>query len=138
MSILNLSSLGKIFNTSSKKGSGKKSISEKMNRKLALDSLEARVLLSVTPNNASELLVNTEYSTNQSTYTNGNAISVDDDGDYVVTWTRGDNIYKDTTYGNVGWFTQDDELVFFTDRNFIDGNYTDDLGQTHDIELVPY
>ena len=63
MSILNLSSLSKIFNASSKKGSGKKSISEKMNRKLALDSLEARVLLSVTPNNASELLVNTEYST---------------------------------------------------------------------------
>jgi len=137
MSILNLSSLRKIFNASSKKGS-KKSITEKMNRKLAVDSLEARVLMTVTPNNTAEILVNTEYSTNQTTYTNGNAVAMDDDGDYVVTWTRGDNIYKDTTYGNVGWYNQEGELVFFTDRNFIDGNYTDDLGVTHDIELTPY
>ncbi|MBR0193436.1 MAG: trypsin-like serine protease [Thermoguttaceae bacterium] len=138
MSILNLSSLSKIFNASSKKRSGKKSISEKLNRKLALDSLEARVLLSVTPNTVSEIIVNTEYSTNQTTYTNGNAVAIDDDGDYVATWTRGDNIYKDTTYGNVGWYTEEGELVFYTDRNYIDGNYTDDKGETHDVTLVAY
>ncbi|MDO4628363.1 MAG: trypsin-like serine protease, partial [Planctomycetia bacterium] len=121
MSLMNLSSLRVLFPGSTKKSVSKKSVSEKMNRKLALDSLEARVLLSVTPNTSYDVLVNTEYSADQSTNSNGNSVAVDSDGDFVVTWTRGDNIYKDSR-GMVGW-TDADGDHFYTDRHFIDGTY---------------
>ncbi|MBQ4142589.1 MAG: trypsin-like serine protease [Thermoguttaceae bacterium] len=137
MSLLNLSSLREVFAASAKKAS-QKNTPQKLSRKLAMDSLEDRILLSVTPNTPTDILVNTEYSENQTTEANGNIVAVDADGDFVAVWTRGDNIYRNTANRNVGWYDQDGQLHLFTDRNYIDGFYVNDLGQQINVDLEAY
>lgn len=134
MSILNLSSLRDFFAVAPKKNSHRKSVSERCSRKLALDSLEARILLSVTPNTTSDILVNTEYSAVQDTNANGNSVAVDADGDFVVTWTRTDYIFRDASR-NVGWYDSNDNLTFYTAQNFIDGYYLNENGQRVNVNL---
>ena len=134
MSILNLSSLRDFFAVAPKKTSHKKSVSEKCSRKLALDSLEARILLSVTPNTATDILVNTEYSAIQDTDANGNSIAVDADGDFVATWTRTDYIFRDRSR-NVGWYDSNDNLTFYTAQNYIDGFYINENGEKVNVNL---
>ncbi|MDO4574549.1 MAG: trypsin-like serine protease [Planctomycetia bacterium] len=95
MSLFNMSSLRGILSNFGKTGK-KASKSEQLKRHLALDTLEDRVLLTVTPSTVFDIQVNQAVSTNQSTETNGNAIAVDDDGDIVVTWTRTDTVYQYT------------------------------------------
>ncbi|MDO4569026.1 MAG: trypsin-like serine protease [Planctomycetia bacterium] len=132
--------------TASKKASEK---SQKLERRLAVDSLEERVLLSVTPNTPYDVLVNTEYSENQTTETNGNCIAIDEDGDFVVVWTRGDNVYRAThrsafdngqTFykGEIGWYDSEGEIHLFTDRDFINGYIVTDLGVRVEVELESY
>lgn len=138
MSLLNLSSLRGLFAGSSKKSShAVSSVEKKLNRKLAVDSLEDRILLSVSPNTATDILVNTEYSANQTTSANGNCVAVDADGDFVVTWTRGDNVYRDASR-NVGWYDSNNELHLYTDRDYINQRYTNENGRDIRVTLTPY
>ncbi|MDO4584168.1 MAG: hypothetical protein Q4D62_08715 [Planctomycetia bacterium] len=97
MSLFNMSSLRGFIPGLGKKGKTKgatASKSEQLKRHLALDSLEDRILLSITPNTSYDILVNQQYSQNQTTETSGNPVAIDDDGDIVAVWTRGENVYK--------------------------------------------
>jgi hypothetical protein len=59
---------------------------ERRGRTLAIDPLESRCLLSVTPADLSAIIVNQTYGSAQSTNT-AHSVAVDNAGDFVVTWT---------------------------------------------------
>ena len=58
---------------------------------LQIDPLESRYLLSVTPANLTALIVNQTYGLDQTT-TTANSVAGDDSGDFVVAWSRLDNV----------------------------------------------
>jgi hypothetical protein len=59
-------------------------------RALAIDPLESRCLLSVTPSNLSAIIVNQTFGSAQST-TTAHSVAMDNAGDFLVTWTRTDS-----------------------------------------------
>ena len=76
-------------------------------RRLLLDPLEERQLLSVSPADYTDILVNETVSEDQITLTSTNqygtagwdtaeSMAMDDDGDFVVTWTRYDPVYDES------------------------------------------
>ncbi|MCX7425797.1 MAG: hypothetical protein NTW96_09295, partial [Planctomycetia bacterium] len=66
-------------------------VSERCYRRLLVDPLEQRQLLSVTPASVKDILVNELYAVDQSTIA-GQSLAADNDGDFVVTWTRYDDV----------------------------------------------
>ena len=62
-------------------------------RRLQIDPLEERQLLSVTPANVDDMLVSQEVNDLQTTLP-ARSIAVDNDGDFVVTWTRYDEVFQ--------------------------------------------
>ena len=66
--------------------------SERRNgRLLRIDELEKRCLLSVTPGDLSAVIVNQTFGAGQST-TTAHSVASDNNGDFVVTWTRTDSL----------------------------------------------
>jgi subtilisin-like proprotein convertase family protein len=76
-------------------------------RRLSLDPLEERQLLSVSPADYTDVLINETVSEDQITLTSTNqygstgwdtaeSMAMDDDGDFVVTWTRYDPVYDES------------------------------------------
>lgn len=128
MSLFNMSSLRGLIPGFGKKSGTKgaaASKSEQLKRHLALDSLEDRILLSITPNTSYDILVNEQYSQNQSTETSGNPVAIDDDGDIVAVWTRGDNVYKFVSDSDVRYSTEvDGRELYIADGcvGFLDKN----------------
>jgi hypothetical protein len=60
-------------------------------RRLTVDPLEERQLLSLTVADYQDILVTESYSTSQQTLA-GQSTAVDNDGDFVVVWTRQDTV----------------------------------------------
>ncbi len=69
------------------RASKKRSFDLQRGRMLAIDPLESRCLLSVTPATLSAIVVNQTYGAAQSTNT-AHSVAVDNSGDFVVAWTR--------------------------------------------------
>jgi len=69
------------------RASQKRNFDLQRGRRLAIDPLEARCLLSVAPSTLSAVIVNQTYGAAQSTNT-AHSVAVDNSGDFVVTWTR--------------------------------------------------
>ncbi|HUT91971.1 MAG TPA: proprotein convertase P-domain-containing protein [Thermoguttaceae bacterium] len=63
-------------------------------RRLTVDPLEERVLLSVVPADYDDVLVNQYVGTEQQGTTASQSVAVDNDGDFVVVWTRYDDVLK--------------------------------------------
>ena len=66
-------------------------------RPLAVDPLEERVLLSVAPADWDDVLVNQITTTEQQGTVHANSVAVDHDGDFVVAWTRYDEVLDPTS-----------------------------------------
>ena len=61
-------------------------------RSLLVDPLEERQLLSVSPADWTDVLVNQVVSENQQQMVAGQSLAMDNDGDFVVVWTRFDEV----------------------------------------------
>ena len=98
-----------------------RSVTERVFRHLAIDPLEQRQLLSVSAGNVNDILVN-ETLGYQGTVS-GQSIAVDNDGDFVVTWTRNDPVYD--KFGNpvVDYETGD----YMSDSNIYARYFTDEV-----------
>ena len=90
-------------------------------RPLGIDPLEDRVLLSVSPADLTAIIVNQTFGAAQTTVT-GHSVASDSNGDFVVTWTRTDNVLNsngntvtDPTTGNP-MTVQDVYGRYFTDE----------------------
>ena len=112
-------------------------------RHLALDPLEERQLLSVTPADFMDTLVNQTVSEDEilfathgrygSNWDTPQSMAMDDDGDFVVTWTRYDNFVDPTTGQTVRnanvyarYFTDEVQRISVPDElveNNVDGEY---------------
>ena len=73
-----------------KRGARKRGFHSSGTRVLAIDPLESRCLLSVTPSDLSAIIVNQTFGGAQSTST-AHSVATDNSGDFVVTWTRTDS-----------------------------------------------
>ncbi len=60
-------------------------------RRLRIDELESRCLLSITPADLSAVIVNQTFGATQTT-TAAHSVASDNSGDFVVTWTREDSV----------------------------------------------
>ena len=69
------------------RASQKRNFDLQRGRRLAIDPLESRCLLSVTPSTLSAIVVNQTFGAAQATNT-AHSVAVDNSGDFVVTWTR--------------------------------------------------
>ena len=98
-----------------------KSVSERVNRRLLIDTLEERQLLTVAPypnvssahivpEQIEQMLVNETYAENQYTVA-GKALATDNDGDFVVAWTR----YDEQSPGS-GTYEANIYARYFTDE----------------------
>ncbi|MBN2293490.1 MAG: hypothetical protein JXM70_13760, partial [Pirellulales bacterium] len=119
------STAGTIRNRLSRKSGKGKSALERVNRRLLIDTLEERQLLTVAPNNLydpylhlipdqiNQILVNEEYAQEQRTIA-GHAVATDGDGDFVVAWTR----YDQTLDPKTGIIYDDANIYarYFTDE----------------------
>ncbi len=112
---------------------GRQGRSHLKHRRLLVDPLEERQLLSVTASNYTDILVNETVSEDQITVTGYNqygentwdvaeSMAMDDDGDFVVTWTRYDPVYDEdgnyVTDPTTGEIMQDANVYarYFTDE----------------------
>ena len=92
------------------------------NRRLTVDPLEERQLLSVSPGHVDDQLV-AAMSDVSSQYTlAGQSIGVDHDGNFVITWTRNDPIYDSN--GNIIY---DSDGNILTESNIYARYYTDEV-----------
>ncbi|NLE40112.1 MAG: hypothetical protein GX621_19020, partial [Pirellulaceae bacterium] len=107
------------------------SVTERAFRRLAVDALEERHLLSVSPMGPVDHLVNqsfwgdaTDTSSLWHNYTTmGQSVAVDHDGDFVVTWTRYDLVVDP----NTGEFVIDPKTgEYMTDANIYARYFTDE------------
>ncbi len=69
------------------RASKKRNFDLQRGRRLAIDPLESRCLLSVTPSTLSAIIVNQTFGAAQATNT-AHSVAVDNSGDFVVSWTR--------------------------------------------------
>ncbi len=90
-----LASIRDRFGGKSRQGSGPLKY-----RRLTVDPLEDRVLLSVSPADWDDVLVNQNLVNAPQVTVDGQSIAVDDDGDFVVAWTRYDPVYQLDTNGD--------------------------------------
>jgi hypothetical protein len=67
--------------------SRKRGFNQRNGRLLRIDALESRCLLSVTPADLTAVIVNQTFGSDQTTST-AHSVASDDNGDFVVTWTR--------------------------------------------------
>jgi len=108
-----------------------RSVSERVHRRLLIDPLETRQLLSVSPAGPTDHLVNesfigdvgTEYEVYNLTTLAGQSVAVDDDGDFVVTWTRYDYVL-DATGARM---TDPINGGYLTDSNIYARYFTDEV-----------
>ncbi|MBN2217026.1 MAG: trypsin-like serine protease [Pirellulales bacterium] len=105
---------------------------ERSYRRLALDPLEQRQLLSLSPMGPVDHLVNesfvgdvgSDYEVYDLDTLSGQSVAVDDDGDFVVTWTRYDYVLDPTT-GN--YIIDPISGGYMTDANIYARYYTDEV-----------
>jgi hypothetical protein len=79
---------------------GRSRVSQMRPRRLVLDALEERTLLSLAPGDWTDVLVNEvvnqdlqhTMATNYEVWSSEQSVGVDHDGDFVVTWTRYDSV----------------------------------------------
>lgn len=99
-----------------------RSVTEQVYRRLHVDPLEQRQLLSVSPANMDAILVNQSFSNEQWTIA-GQSVAVDNDGDFVVVWTRMDEVLDDN--GNRVWDYGTD--YWMLDANVYARYFTDEV-----------
>ncbi|MEN6558047.1 MAG: hypothetical protein ABFC54_07695, partial [Thermoguttaceae bacterium] len=92
-------------------GGSRPSNQERKPRRLAIDPLEERQLLSVTANSADDSLVMQIATFNQDSVS-GKAVAADNNGDYVVVWSRDDGVVDSS-----GVVIDPDTGVAMTDYN---------------------
>ncbi len=111
-------------------------------RRLAVDPLEERVLLSVVPADYDDVLVNQITSTETQGTISAQSVAVDNDGDFVVAWTRYDeylatnpltgassletdaNVYARYFTDEVQRITLPDSVTADTDSNDFGGSFS--------------
>ncbi len=102
--------------------------SERKNRRLRIDPLEERTLLSVSPADVVANLVNSVSSTGAASTVGAQSVAVDENGDFVVAWTR-----TDLVYDSLGDRVIDPETeVFMVETNVYARYFTNEVQQ---IEL---
>ncbi|MCE5303777.1 MAG: hypothetical protein LLF97_11820 [Planctomycetaceae bacterium] len=92
-------------------GGSRPSNQERKPRRLAIDPLEERQLLSVTANSADDVLL-TQIATAGQDSVSGKAVAADNNGDYVVVWSRNDGVIDSS-----GVVIDPDTGVAMTDYN---------------------
>ncbi len=111
--------VGERFSARSRRGATQAS-----RRRLLFDPLEERTLLSVSVNQLDDGLVNQYNSGAQSTIS-AQSVAVDDDGDFVVVWTRIDDVVDEFGDPIVDPETGD----YMTDANIYARYFTDEVQQ---------
>ncbi|MBN1911068.1 MAG: trypsin-like serine protease [Pirellulales bacterium] len=114
-------------------GRSGRSVTERSYRHLAVDPLEQRQLLSVTPMSPYDMLANESFGgiVDKTTLTStpsqwtqaGQSLAVDDDGDFVVVWTRQDPVLDQNGDPIIDWNTGE----AWSDQNVYARYYTDEV-----------
>ncbi|MGA2796550.1 MAG: hypothetical protein ABSE63_03115, partial [Thermoguttaceae bacterium] len=97
------------------------------NRRLMIDPLEERMLLTVTTSILPDQLVNqtpgiqgtgTTSSSGSTVYTSTQSVATDNNGDFVVAWTRYDQIFDPEANNGLGGYVQDANIYarYYTDE----------------------
>ncbi|NQT40506.1 MAG: hypothetical protein HQ581_23640 [Planctomycetes bacterium] len=73
-------------------GKSRRGVGQTKHRRLLMDPLEERTLLSVAPADWDDVLVNPTPDTVEQSTLSGQSLAADNDGDFVVTWTRYDRV----------------------------------------------
>ena len=85
-------------------------------RRLRIDTLEDRRLLSLTLPSTTDMLVNnaTSLASNATTVSSGESTATDPSGDFVVTWSQTDTLASGETESNIyaRYFTNEEERIF--------------------------
>ncbi|MEN6407451.1 MAG: leishmanolysin-related zinc metalloendopeptidase [Thermoguttaceae bacterium] len=112
-------------------GNSRSSCQDRKPRRLVVDPLEARQLLSITAGGASDVLINqtainslyVQEAQDQLTGANsaalsGKSVAIDNNGDFVVVWSRNDGVYQYDASGKVVGVEKDPATgVAMTDYN---------------------
>ena len=121
MSFFNLPKFSRSHSTRRRSRAGGRSSSTQSVRDLAfrrlrIDPLEDRRMLSLTVTNPTDMLVNntTSLSSTATTVADGESTATDPSGDFVVTWSQTDTLSNGETESNIygRYFTNEEERIF--------------------------